>query len=441
MEPVAPRDTLEDSVLEVWETVLGTTGVGVRTSFLAAGGDEALAEAMLKRVEEMLSARIPLPGFLQDPTVEGLVAAIEEAQGEDLPAPFAAFLPVAGRGEAESTFFFVSDGSSLRLARSLGKELPTILLPYLAVDRPALESIEATAAGCLKTLRELQPRGPYRLGGFCLGALVAFEMARRLELEGETVEPLILVAPRPWSHRWLTRRRFGWLARLLRLSADREDRVFARLADLVPHWEARWRWYRGRGGHWLRRPASEKIAVVARKVRRGLRSLRRRPASAVGGRGPALPPSQAVAARRARHGQAWIVYKRVNRVYVPGRYSGRLTILWPESEPRNRPGYPDGVWRALVGAVDLHIVPGGHLTCLTRHVETLAVRVVACLAPAQVASAVSASESERDTQAPTSAAASASSSAAAVSGMPGAMVASDGRDGSRQASTANSALA
>jgi len=392
---MAPRDPAEDSLLEIWEEVLKTSGVGTRTSFFAAGGDSGLAEAMLERVEGLLGARVPLATFLEYPTIEGLATAIEDAQGEGLPESFAAFSPAPGGGEAGRAFFFVSDGSSFRLARALGKELPVFLLPYLAVDRPTLDSIEATAASCIQTMRRLQPKGPYRLGGYCLGSLVAFEMSRRLEMEGETVEPLILLAPRPWSHRWLTRRRFGGLARLLMLNADDELRMFARLTDVVPHWESRWRLHRDRAQHWLRLPAGEKIDLIVRKTRRGLRSLGRRPADPAPVVIPSSPPSRAALARRKRYRETWTVYKRVNRVYVPGRYSGRVTIVWPENEARLRPGYPDGVWRPLVPAIDLQIVPGGHHTCLTRYVEQLAARVKACLALAHDGSAIDVSESKR----------------------------------------------
>jgi thioesterase domain-containing protein len=39
----------------------------------------------------------------------------------------------------------------------------------------------------IKTMRTMQPTGPYRIGGYCLGGVVAFEMARQLEAQGETV--------------------------------------------------------------------------------------------------------------------------------------------------------------------------------------------------------------------------------------------------------------
>jgi thioesterase domain-containing protein len=375
MAEAPPRDWLEHSLQEIWEEVLGVPGIGIGTSFLAVGGDTALAARMLDRVQEMLEAAVTLETFLEEPTIERLAAAIDAAGPERLPPPAETFSPATGEAPGDEALFLVSDGSTFRLARALGRRQRTHLLPCVAVSRPVLESIEATAMDCLTTLRRQQPAGPYRLSGYCLGALVAFDMACRLEREGERVESLILIAPRPWSHRWLTRRSFHPVARLLGMTADREMKVFARLADQFLRWEGRLASYPGRARRWLGRPPREKLAVAGRKLARGLTHLAQRAVPT--GRAPLLHP--AVVSRRRRHQEEWPVYKRVNRVYVPGPYGGPITILWPEHDPRDRPGYPDAIWRNVASRVECAIVRGGHHTCLTRHVESLAVRVAECL--------------------------------------------------------------
>jgi len=53
-------------------------------------------------------------------------------------------------------------------------------------------------------MRKVQPQGPFLLGGLCAGGVLAYEMARQLELEGETAHLVALfdaadveAAPRP----------------------------------------------------------------------------------------------------------------------------------------------------------------------------------------------------------------------------------------------------
>jgi len=431
---LGPRDYLQQAISEIWEEVLPIREIDVRTSFLAAAGDPGLTEAMLRRVEALLGVRVPLVSFLADPTVEGLAAAVEAARGLGLPPAYEAFEPAVVDGAASARpFFYISDESAYQLARDLGSSLPTYVMRYVAEGRPRMVSIEETAAACLATIRRRQPEGPYRLGGYCFGAVVAFEMARQLERAGATVEPLILVAPRPWTHRWFTRPRLQLVARLLGWSAEREIAIFARLTDLIPRWENRVSALLRRGVHWLRRPLRDKVAVVARKLRRA----RARGAGEVPAQAPA--PSAAVIARRKRQRESFAITKRVNRAYMLAPLAGPLTILWPEHEPVTGPGYPDHMWRPVVeGGVSLQIVPGGHLTCLSRHVTELAERLRLCLGVPQAGSATSRSDSQRAARPPATAAASVTTSASTVTGMPGAMAARDGRDGSRQASTANS---
>ena len=49
------------------------------------------------------------------------------------------------------------------------------------------------AAAYVHALRAAWPRGPYSIGGYCFGALVAFEMARILSRQKESVSMLALI--------------------------------------------------------------------------------------------------------------------------------------------------------------------------------------------------------------------------------------------------------
>lgn len=109
-----------------------------------------------------------------------------------------------------------SDWSSLTLLAEGGAGTPLFnvgvfqfrhLAPLLAADRPVYglagknldEDLEYTkrvaflASGYIEEIKSVQPEGPYRLGGFCFGGLVAYEMACQLHQRGETVSHLILL--------------------------------------------------------------------------------------------------------------------------------------------------------------------------------------------------------------------------------------------------------
>jgi len=76
------------------------------------------------------------------------------------------------------------------LARQLGPEQP-----FYAFQSPILEphTIEGLAEYYLQQLRSVQPQDPYRLGGWSMGGVIAFEMARQLAEKGERVQLLALI--------------------------------------------------------------------------------------------------------------------------------------------------------------------------------------------------------------------------------------------------------
>jgi thioesterase domain-containing protein len=81
------------------------------------------------------------------------------------------------------------------LARQLGSSQPFYAFEPPGVDgnEPPMRSVEALAARYLADLRTAQPEGPYFIGGFCIGGIVAFELARQLKTGGQDVALLALL--------------------------------------------------------------------------------------------------------------------------------------------------------------------------------------------------------------------------------------------------------
>jgi thioesterase domain-containing protein len=85
--------------------------------------------------------------------------------------------------------------SYTELARLLGPEQPFYGLQArgLEGEAPPCETIPEMAALYLSALKAVQPRGPYLLGGWSMGASIAWEMACQLQRQGERVEVLALI--------------------------------------------------------------------------------------------------------------------------------------------------------------------------------------------------------------------------------------------------------
>jgi amino acid adenylation domain-containing protein len=197
-ELVAPRDVLEHTLVGIWRELLGLQSVGIRTSFFELGGHSLLAVQLMARIREHTGRELPLAALFQAPTVEGLASLLRQ-----VPAPFSPLVPIQRDGSKRPLFLVHPVGGNVlgyaELARRLGPELPVYGLQSQGLDgqQPPLGTLEEQAALYLEVLRTVQPHGPYRLGGWSMGALVAFEMAHQLQAHGEEVELLALIDPSP----------------------------------------------------------------------------------------------------------------------------------------------------------------------------------------------------------------------------------------------------
>jgi thioesterase domain-containing protein len=186
----APRDDLEARLLTIWEEVLERKSIGVTESFFELGGHSLQAARLAARIELDLGTRVSLAGFFAAPTIDGLAHALREPHSRAVPEGFAAIQ----REGAEPPFFMVEARSMYwPLARLLGRSRPFFGMPW---PEPSQLSqpfrLEDIAAYFVKRIRGYRCDGPYILGGWCMSAVVAFEIARQLREQGQRVEALFL---------------------------------------------------------------------------------------------------------------------------------------------------------------------------------------------------------------------------------------------------------
>ncbi|RKH27986.1 non-ribosomal peptide synthetase, partial [Corallococcus sp. CA041A] len=191
---VAPRDALEMQLARIWEDVLGVRSVGVRSSFFELGGHSLLAVRMLASIRERLGLSLPLSVLFQQPTIEQLAQVLRDDSQDWTP-----LVPLERGEPGHRPLFLVHPGGGnvlaySELARRLGPSLPVYGLQSRGLDgRPVAESIEEMATLYIDAIRTVQPHGPYQLGGWSLGGVIAYEMARRLREAGEAVDLLALI--------------------------------------------------------------------------------------------------------------------------------------------------------------------------------------------------------------------------------------------------------
>jgi thioesterase domain-containing protein/acyl carrier protein len=193
---LAPRNDIESRLVRIFEGVLGVRRVGVRDNFFELGGHSLLALRLAGEMQRQFGRELPLAVLFQKGTVEHLAEVLREQFTATALSPLVAIQPQG----TLPPLFFVHVGSGnvlcyLDLARSLGDDQPFygIQDPNLYAEEFPDLAVEAMAAHYVGAVREAQPRGPYLLGGWSFGGLVAFEMARQMRERGEEVALLALL--------------------------------------------------------------------------------------------------------------------------------------------------------------------------------------------------------------------------------------------------------
>jgi acyl transferase domain-containing protein/thioesterase domain-containing protein len=237
----APRNSIERDLAAHWSALLGVAEVGVDDNFFELGGHSLIAVRLFARIKKAFGVDLGLDTLFQAPTIatcaqliaaqSGIQLTVDErepANVSSLPTniPLAAprplnswspLVPIHTRGTG-TPFFCVhgAEGNVLNfrdLAMRLDDDRPFFGLQAQGVDGKLepLDTIEKMAAQYIAAIREVQPRGPYLLGGYSGGGVIAFEMAQQLDKQGQKTALLgLLDAFSPL----VTDPRYSWRQRL-----------------------------------------------------------------------------------------------------------------------------------------------------------------------------------------------------------------------------------
>jgi acyl carrier protein len=189
---------LHAELLRVWSRLLESTDLSIDDDFFDKGGDSLLATEMMLELERLIGKSIPETLLFETSTIRTLTDRLTQTQ--ELQLKPAVKIGAVSSGETPLLFFhgdWTAGGFYVQnLARKLGPELPVVAIaPHGMRGQPMPQSIEAMAVDRLPAIMEAQPRGPYRLGGHCVGAAVAFETARLLLARGHRIELVAMIDP------------------------------------------------------------------------------------------------------------------------------------------------------------------------------------------------------------------------------------------------------
>ncbi|KAG6288630.1 putative NRPS-like protein biosynthetic cluster [Claviceps purpurea] len=195
----APSTDNEHRLLHIFAEEFGLDPheVGVNDSLTDMGVDSIRVIRYKNLVQKKLALQteIPLIHLLQNPSIEGL-AAIVDGMTSSMGSALAEYNPIiqlqSGESLAPPIFFFHPGLGEILVFLNLSKffsdrRVYAIRAPGFNPGEKMHKSVDHMTNVYWQAIRDKQPHGPYVLIGYSFGAMVAFEVAKKMEAAGDKV--------------------------------------------------------------------------------------------------------------------------------------------------------------------------------------------------------------------------------------------------------------
>jgi len=419
---VAPRSPVEVTLVEIWAELLRLKQVSIHDNFFELGGHSLLATQMASRVRDACGVEVPLHSLFKAPTIAQLATVIEELKTNNAKKLAPAIVPLDRAAHRRLRFSLAGEQavplgrhdrnptsletealswSPLVPLQSAGSKRPFfcvhpifgVVFPYYELacqfrdqpfyglqpfglnGEPPSTRIEDMAEQYIQAIRTVQPQGPYLLGGWSFGGLVAFEMAQQLQRAGQQVALLALIdTPAP-----ITCNKPSFYSNLKFLLTTVVRSTLPFLHDYFYLLTAR----RQSQGH-RSPPDSRQYGSRLPKIGlfkswgSGLKWAAIVNLMPEEPRLRLLDEITVLPMLRVFSANSQAAYR-----YVPKAYPNNIT-LFKASEPSGDEDSTSGWSELAAGGVEVHQVPGNHLTMLREpHVQVVAKQLRKCIEKAQ----------------------------------------------------------
>ena len=188
---IAPRNETEKLICGIWCELLSLDEISIQSNFFELGGHSLIAVRVMLLLEKEAGIRLPISTLFENSTIEKLAKLIT---GEKEQSRWHSLVPIKTSGTKTPVYLVHGGGFNVLtfepFSKHMDPEQPIYALQGLGLydKSKLLPTIEEIASFYISEMVESNPTGPYSLGGYCSGGIIAFEMARQLLLSGKEVK-------------------------------------------------------------------------------------------------------------------------------------------------------------------------------------------------------------------------------------------------------------
>ena len=227
---VAPSTPLERYLADMWADMLEVTPVGVNQNFFQLGGSSLQAAMMTSKLSEALGVHVPTALLFDLADIAKLAQRLVQLYETEMASRFSMesvtaysrsvmtdihsatggesnvtaanhplLAPLKKSGDRPPIFMIHPPGGIVvcyrELADQLHEQQPLFAIRSRGLHgrEPLPSSLAEMAADYIEAIKVAQADGPYTLGGWSLGGIIAYEIAQQLMQQGDEVEKLILL--------------------------------------------------------------------------------------------------------------------------------------------------------------------------------------------------------------------------------------------------------
>jgi thioesterase domain-containing protein/acyl carrier protein len=315
----ANMDEVETNLAQIWRQLFNSNSVGPNDNFFDLGGSSLMILRLISEIRKSFDIRITPATILRNPVLHELAGCLRGNADSKLPACVMSMIDASGD---KRPFFCVAGGGGgahwfYPLLPYLDPQRPFYVLDFLGLDDEVNlhASVEEIASIFRDAIKQVQPEGPYLLGGFSLGGIFAWELAHQLEQGGDAVPLLSLLDQYgPGSHLNFWPKLRQYIHNFFKLSPS-EKRRFLR---------DKYRW-------------------ITKKFR--------------------TTTSDGETKLQEEHYRAIMqAHLTATNNYSPPTRSGALDIFRSERPPRSAPPDEYAGWGGYAGKIIVHYIPGDHFS-------------------------------------------------------------------------------